>query len=61
VIEDEMRRTFNLGVGLIAVIDAAASARALQVLAERGENAWRLGAIEPAAAEQEPFVEFVRA
>jgi phosphoribosylformylglycinamidine cyclo-ligase len=60
VVEDEMRRTFNLGVGLIAVVDAAATARALQALSELGERAWRLGAIEPAAGEQEPFVEFTR-
>jgi phosphoribosylformylglycinamidine cyclo-ligase len=60
VTEDEMRRTFNLGVGLIAAVDASAGARALETLAENGEQAWVLGAIEPTEAEREPFVEFSR-
>ena len=44
---DEMRRTFNLGVGLIAVVSQARADDALTHLAERGEVAWKLGEVEP--------------
>ncbi len=43
--EDEMRRTFNLGVGLIAIVDAGEAERAISTLNEAGEVAWRLGDI----------------
>ena len=45
---DEMLRTFNMGVGLIAVCSAGDADRALQLLAAAGEpHAWRLGEIAP--------------
>jgi len=42
---DEMRRTFNCGVGMIAVVDAADASRAVSLLAESGESAWEIGRI----------------
>jgi phosphoribosylformylglycinamidine cyclo-ligase len=60
VIEDEMRRTFNLGVGLIIVVESNAVQPALRALAEQGENAWLLGEVAEARAGQEPHVEFCR-
>jgi phosphoribosylformylglycinamidine cyclo-ligase len=60
VVEDEMRRTFNLGVGLIAAVEAGAVERALATLTKNGEKAWLLGTIERTDAEREPFVEFSR-
>ena len=42
---DEMRRTFNCGVGMIVVVDAADVARAIGLLAETGESAWEIGRI----------------
>ena len=59
VVEDEMRRTFNLGVGLIVVVEAAAAERTLRALSAQGEKAWLLGKVAQAEPEQEPFVEFV--
>jgi phosphoribosylformylglycinamidine cyclo-ligase len=52
----EMRRTFNLGVGLIALVAADAADKAISALTLAGERAWLLGAVESAAGE--PRVEF---
>lgn len=43
--EDEMRRTFNLGVGLAVVIAKEAVDGAIAALQTAGETAWRLGEI----------------
>ncbi len=45
VAEDEMRRVFNLGVGLLVVIENGAAERAVAELARRGEKAWQLGQV----------------
>ena len=43
--EDDMRRTFNLGVGLVAVVPESARARALTVLGALGEPAFEIGRV----------------
>ncbi|MDT0633129.1 phosphoribosylformylglycinamidine cyclo-ligase, partial [Rubrivirga litoralis] len=43
--EDDMRRTFNLGVGLVAVVPSDARARALAVLGALGEPAFEIGRV----------------
>ncbi len=43
VAEAEMRRTFNLGVGMIAVVDAAQADAAIAAARAAGEQAWRIG------------------
>ena len=43
---DEMRRTFNCGVGMVVVVDAADADATVATLAECGETAWRLGEIK---------------
>lgn len=43
--EDEMRRTFNLGIGLVAVVGRDASSPALAALAEAGEKPWVIGEV----------------
>jgi len=43
--EAEMRRTFNLGVGLCAVVAPEAEARALAALRDAGETAWSFGEV----------------
>lgn len=43
--ENEMRRTFNLGVGLIICIDKKDTEKALTLLKKSGENAWVIGEI----------------
>ena len=44
---DEMRRTFNCGVGMTVVVGEAQADEAIDVLRQNGESAWRLGVIEP--------------
>lgn len=42
---DEMRRTFNCGVGMVIVVDAADADECIASLAGNGEKAWRIGTI----------------
>jgi phosphoribosylformylglycinamidine cyclo-ligase len=42
---DEMRRTFNCGVGMVLVVDEAEVTQTLQILAGEDQKAWRLGCI----------------
>ncbi|WP_116245699.1 phosphoribosylformylglycinamidine cyclo-ligase [Nocardiopsis sp. FIRDI 009] len=45
VARDDMEATFNMGVGMVAIVAAQDAERALGVLAERGVPAWRLGEV----------------
>jgi phosphoribosylformylglycinamidine cyclo-ligase len=45
IAEDEMLRAFNMGVGLIVCVDAAASHRALDLLTRAGEQPIPLGRV----------------
>ncbi len=53
---DEMRRTFNLGVGLVAIVSAEAADSAVQSLQDAGEKAWRFGELENTPADSPPTV-----
>ncbi len=44
---DEMRRTFNCGVGMVVVVSEASGDEALELLREQDEHAWRIGRIVP--------------
>ncbi len=52
--ESEMRRTYNLGVGLCVITSPSSAPRALEVLNSTGENAFQLGEV----IEVGPDVEF---
>jgi phosphoribosylformylglycinamidine cyclo-ligase len=43
--EDEMRRVFNLGIGLLVVVERGAADRAIAVLGQAGERAWAIGEV----------------
>jgi phosphoribosylformylglycinamidine cyclo-ligase len=58
VAEDELRRTFNLGVGMCAVVSRGDAQRAVELLAKRGQPAWIIGRIEAAEGLAEPEVVF---
>ncbi|MDH3304627.1 MAG: phosphoribosylformylglycinamidine cyclo-ligase [Gammaproteobacteria bacterium] len=45
VATDEMRRTFNCGVGMVAAVDDNKVEDAIQILRDQGENAWRIGRV----------------
>jgi phosphoribosylformylglycinamidine cyclo-ligase len=47
VADDEMERTFNLGVGMVAVVPEDSAQRALDHLAGRGSDAWVCGEVNP--------------
>jgi len=46
---DEMRRTFNCGVGMIAVVNATAVRETIAILEHFGENAWLIGEVAAGA------------
>jgi phosphoribosylformylglycinamidine cyclo-ligase len=41
----EMRRTFNCGVGMVVIVDAADAEKTVQILGEQAESAWQIGQI----------------
>jgi phosphoribosylformylglycinamidine cyclo-ligase len=51
IASDEMRRTFNCGIGMVVVVDRADADAATGLLNEYGETAWRLGSICDGAGE----------
>ena len=56
VAEDEMFRTFNMGVGLVAVVPADAAERAVRAVSAAGEHATIIGEIRPRDDEDAPQV-----
>ena len=48
---DEMRRTFNCGVGMIVVVSAPEADQAVRVLGELGEIAWHMGTVRAGGGE----------
>jgi phosphoribosylformylglycinamidine cyclo-ligase len=55
VVESEMLRTFNCGVGMVVCVPEEEAERAMSLLSSEGEQVWRLGRIE--ASDQPPRVE----
>ncbi len=55
--ETEMLRTFNCGVGMVVCVAEADAEAALEILAQQGETAWRLGKID--SGEGDPTVNLV--
>jgi phosphoribosylformylglycinamidine cyclo-ligase len=45
VAEDELERTFSMGVGMVAVVAAGDADRAVALLAGGGVPAWRVGEV----------------
>ena len=49
VAEDEMLRTFNMGVGLIIAVSKSSKAKALKMLAAEGQTAYVVGEVAKAS------------
>jgi phosphoribosylformylglycinamidine cyclo-ligase len=47
----EMYRTFNCGIGLVAIVDPAEADAAIHMLGEQGETVWRAGTIVATGAD----------
>ena len=56
--EPEMRRTFNLGVGLVAVVAAKSTERAERAIADAGERGWSFGEVAEGRGNTPATVEF---
>ncbi len=48
--DDELRATFNGGLGMVVVVAPEAVTAALASLAAEGVAAWRVGTVEPVAS-----------
>lgn len=46
--EEDMRRTFNLGIGLVLIVAPDASDRVMEALKSQGENAYLIGQVSNA-------------
>jgi len=58
---EEMERTFNMGVGMIAILPAHDVDRALAVLAARHVDAWPIGEIVAGEGEVKMMGEYATA
>jgi len=47
--EEELERTFNMGVGMVAVVASAHADRAARLLSDRDRTAWVIGEVVPEA------------
>ena len=45
IAEAEMHRTFNCGIGMIAIVEQQHTAAAIRILEEQGEAAWLIGEV----------------
>jgi phosphoribosylformylglycinamidine cyclo-ligase len=46
-----MYRVFNCGIGMVVAVADADAARAIELLARAGEQAWRIGRVHPRAVD----------
>jgi phosphoribosylformylglycinamidine cyclo-ligase len=51
VARDDLERTLNMGVGMVAVVAAADADRAVRTLRERGVPAWTAGTVGPGSGQ----------
>ena len=53
----EMYRTFNCGVGMVIALAADQADKAIALMNEKGENAWKIGYIKATDSEQRVVIE----
>lgn len=50
IVDHEMARVFNCGIGMVIVLAPEFVAKATQILQDLGETVWQIGVIEPREA-----------
>ncbi len=58
IAEEEMYRTFNLGIGMVLSLSSGSRKKVQDRLKELGVRSWEIGAIEKGEASLAPYVEF---
>lgn len=58
VARDQLELTFNLGVGMIAVVPAERAAVAIELATARGLTAWQLGEVRPGTGQVDLFGDY---
>ncbi|QMT07642.1 phosphoribosylformylglycinamidine cyclo-ligase [Enterobacter kobei] len=53
----EMYHTFNCGVGMVIALPASEADKAVKLLTEKGENAWKIGTIKASDSEERVVIE----
>jgi phosphoribosylformylglycinamidine cyclo-ligase len=61
VLREEMRRTFNLGIGMVVIVSKEAFERASATLRAAGERVFTLGSVEAGSEGAEAFVAYSEA
>ncbi|MCB5207206.1 phosphoribosylformylglycinamidine cyclo-ligase [Methylovorus mays] len=56
VVDDEMYRTFNCGIGMVVIVSAAQAPEAIKLLADAGEQVWQIGQIRVQQPNEAPTV-----
>jgi len=56
VVDDEMYRTFNCGIGMVVIVSAAQAPEAIKLLADAGEQVWQIGQIRAQQPNEAPTV-----
>jgi phosphoribosylformylglycinamidine cyclo-ligase len=47
----DLERTLNVGVGMVAIVDASAADAAVELLTARGVNSWVVGSVTPTSTQ----------
>lgn len=57
IIDTEMYRTFNCGVGMVVIVPAEEVDNAINHLQAQGEQAWKIGEVEPLTETQQVLID----